>query len=147
MSGDYYRTLRLAPALGRLLDRTDDRLGQTVAVLTHAYWQRRFGGRIDVIGATIAINQVPFTVIGVEPSGFSGTEVGRPYDVSIPVQASPALNEGKPPLRGPFTTWLYVLGRMKPGVTLAAADQETRTIFAQVTLDAAKSPRGTEARA
>ena len=137
VSGDYYRTLRLAPALGRLLDAADDRRGQTVAVLSHAYWQRRFGGRADVIGTTIELNKVPFTIVGVEPSGFSGTEVGRPYDVSLPVQASPALNEGRPPLSGAFTTWLYVLGRLKPGVTLAAAEQETRTIFAQVTLDAA----------
>jgi predicted permease len=138
VSGDYYRTLRLAPALGRLIERADDRPGQTVAVLNHAYWQRRFGGRADVIGTTIALNQVPFTIVGVEPSGFSGTEVGRPYDVSIPLQASPALNEGRPPLRGAFTTWLYVLARLKTGVTLGAAEQETRTIFAQVTLDAAK---------
>jgi predicted permease len=138
VSGDYYRTLRLAPALGRLLDRTDDRRGQTVTVLTHAYWQRRFGGRAGVIGTTIALNKVPFTIVGVEPYGFSGAEVGRPYDVSIPVQASPALNEGRPPLNGTFTTWLYVLARLKPEVTLAAAEQEARTIFAQVTLDAAK---------
>src|SRR5436190_749745 len=120
VSGDYYRTLRLAPALGRLIDRADDRPGQTVAVLNHAYWQRRFGGRTDVIGTTISLNRIPFTVIGVEPSGFSGTEVGRPYDMSIPIQASPALNEGRPPLNGAFTTWLYVLARLKPGVTRAA---------------------------
>ena len=140
VSGDYYRTLRLAPALGRLLDAADDRRGQTVAVLAHAYWQRRFGGRTDVIGTTIALNQVPFTIVGIEPSGFSGTEVGRPYDVSIPVQASPALNEGRPPLSGAFTTWLYALARLKPGVNLAAAEQESKTIFAQVSLDAAKTP-------
>ena len=137
VSGDYYRTLRLAPALGRLIDRADDRPGQTVAVLNHAYWLRRFGGRTDVIGTTISLNRIPFTVIGVEPSGFSGTEVGRPYDISIPIQASPALNEGRPPLNGAFTTWLYVLARLKPGVTLAAAEQESRTIFSQVTIDAA----------
>jgi predicted permease len=138
VSGDYYRTLRLTPALGRLIERADDRPGQTVAVLNHAYWQRRFAGRADVIGTTIALNKVPFTIVGVEPPGFSGTEVGRPHDVSVPVQASPALNEGRPPLRGAFTTWLYVLARLKPGVTLATAQQETNGIFAQVTLDAAK---------
>ena len=138
VSGDYYRTLRLAPALGRLIDPTDDRPGHTVAVLNYAYWQRRFGGSTDVVGTTIALNHVPFTIVGVEPAGFSGTEVGRPYDVSIPLEASPALNEGRPPWRGPFTTWLYVLARLKPGVSLAAAEQETRTIFAQVTLDAVK---------
>jgi predicted permease len=138
VSGDYYRTLRLAPALGRLFDRADDRAGQTIAVLSHAYWQRRFGARTDVIGTTISLNKVAFTIIGVEPPGFSGTEVGRPYDVSIPIQASPALNEGRPPLSGAFTTWLYVLARLKPGVTLEAAEQESKTIFAQVTLDAAQ---------
>jgi predicted permease len=140
VSGDYYRTLRLVPAAGRLIDAADDRRGQTIAVLNHAYWQRRFGGRVDVIGTTIALNQVPFTIVGVEPPGFSGTEVGRPYDVAIPLQASPALNEGRPTLSGAFTTWLYVLARMKPGVTLAAAELEARTIFAQVSLDAAKTP-------
>ena len=89
-AGDYYRTLRLAPALGRLLDAARRSPGQAVAVLNHAYWQRRFGGRADVIGTTIALNQVPFTIVGVEPPGFSGTEVGRPYDVSVPMQAAPA---------------------------------------------------------
>ena len=59
VGGDYYRTLRLAPALGRLIDRADDRPGQTVAVLNHAYWQRRFGGRTDVIGTTISLNRIP----------------------------------------------------------------------------------------
>ena len=139
VSGDYYRTLRLTPALGRLIERSDDRPGQTIAVLNHAYWQRRFGGRADVVGTTIALNKVPFTIVGVEPPGFSGTEVGRPYDVSVPVQASPALNGGRPPLRGAFSTWLYVLARLKPGITLQAAEQESKTIYAQISLAAAQS--------
>jgi predicted permease len=140
VSADYYRTLRLTPALGRLLDGTDDRPGQAVAVLNHGYWQRRFGGRVDVIGTTISLNQVPFTIAGVEPQGFHGTEVGRPYDVSVPIQAFPLLNEGRPFWRGPFTTWIYVMGRLKPGVTLAAAEQEARAIFVQAGLDAARTP-------
>jgi predicted permease len=138
VSGDYYRTLRLAPAVGRLLDAADDRDGQAVAVLNHGYWQRRFGGRGDVVGTTIALNRVPFTVVGVEPRGFWGTEVGRPPDVTIPIGASPRLNEGRPPLHGAFTTWLYIMARLKPGVALAAAEQEARTIFTQVSLDAAR---------
>ena len=140
VSGDYYRTLRLSPSLGRLLAAGDDRPGQSVAVLTHAFWQRRFGGRADVLGTTIALNQVPFTIVGIEPAGFSGTEVGRPYDVAIPMSSFPALNEGRPAWRGAFTTWIYVIGRLKPGMTLAAAEQEARTIFAQVSLDAASTP-------
>jgi predicted permease len=140
VSGDYYRTLRLTPALGRLLDAADDRSGQHVAVLNHGYWQRRFGGRRDIIGSAIALNRVAFTVVGIEPPGFSGTEVGRPYDVSIPLRAYPALNEGRPMLTGVFTTWLYVMARLKPGVSIAAAEQEAQTIFTQTSLDAARTP-------
>ena len=79
VTGDYYTTLRLAPAAGRLLDANDDRSGVAVAVLGHRYWQRRFGGRHDVIGAAVTLNGIPFTVVGVEPATFAGTEVGRPY--------------------------------------------------------------------
>ncbi|HET7697904.1 MAG TPA: ABC transporter permease [Vicinamibacterales bacterium] len=139
VSGDYYRTLRLTPAAGRLIDARDDRPGQQVAVLNHGYWQRRFGGRPDVIGAAIALNGVPFTIVGVEPRGFTGTEVGRPHDVSVPLQAYPALNEGRPMFSGPFTTWLYIMARLKPGVTIAAAEEEAQRIFTQAGLDAARN--------
>ena len=139
VSGDYYRTLRLTPAVGRLIDAGDDRTGLRVAVLNHGYWRRRFGGRTDVVGSVITLNRVSFTVIGVEPPGFNGTEVGRPYHVSVPLQAYPALNEGRPILTGVFTTWLYQMARLKPGVTLEAAQQETTTIFTQASLDVART--------
>jgi predicted permease len=139
VSGDYYRTLRLRPALGRLIDPADDRPGQHIAVLNYGYWQRRFGGSPGVVGATIALNGVPFTIVGVEPRGFSGTEVGRPNDVTVPLNAYPALNEGRPMFSGPFTTWLYLMARLKPGVALAAAEQESQTIFMQAGLAAARN--------
>jgi predicted permease len=139
VSGDYYRTLRLTPALGRLLDAADDRPGQHVAVLNHGYWQRRFGGRADIIGTVISLNRVPFTVVGIEPEGFAGTEVGRPHDVSVPMHAIPAMNEGRPMLSGVFTTWLYLMARLKPGVTLQAAELEAQTIFTQASHDAART--------
>ena len=139
VSGDYYTTLRLTPAAGRLIDAQDDRPGQQVAVLNHGYWQRRFGGRPDVIGTAIALNGVPFTIVGVEPRGFTGTEVGRRHDVSVPLQAYPALNEGRPMFSGPFTTWLYIMGRLKPGVTLRTAEEEAQRIFMQAGLDAARN--------
>jgi predicted permease len=139
VSGDYYRTLRLAPAAGRLLDATDDRSGQAVAVITYAYWQRRFGGRNDIVGTAVRLNQVPFTIVGVEPHGFTGTEVGRPYDITIPLRALELLSEEKPSWRGPFTTWLYMMGRLRPGVTLAGAESESRSLFTQAGLDAARN--------
>ena len=139
VTGDYYRTLRLVPAAGRLLDPSDDRPGSAVAVLNYGLWQRRFGGRADIIGTTITLNKIAFTVVGVEPRGFSGTEVGRPHDIAIPLGAYPLLNEGRPHLTGPFTTWLYVMGRLKPGVSMAAAEQETRAIFMQTGLERARN--------
>ena len=139
VSGDYYRTLRLTPALGRLISAEDDRTAQRIAVLNHGYWQRRFGGRQDIIGSAITLNRVAFTVVGIEPPGFNGTEVGRPYDVSVPLQAYPALNEGRPMLSGVFTTWLYQMARLKPGVTLEAAQQEATAIFMQTSVDRART--------
>jgi predicted permease len=139
VTGDYYRVLRLTPAAGRLLDAADDRSGQPLAVLNHAFWQRRFGGRADVVGMAITLNKIAFTVVGVEPRGFSGTEVGRPHDIAVPLGAYPLLNEGRPHLTGPFTTWLYVMGRLKPGGSIAAAEQETRAIFTRVGLDRARN--------
>ena len=140
VSGDYYSTLRLTPSLGRLLDANDDRPGIAVAVLSHRYWQRRFGGRADIIGAPITLNAIPFTIVGVEPEGFVGTEVGRPYDLSIPMRARDTLDEGGPLWNAAFATWIYMMGRMKPGVTLAEAERELKTIFAQVSTASATSP-------
>jgi predicted permease len=140
VTGDYYKTLRLAPALGRLLTREDDRPGQATAVLNHAYWQRRFGGRPDVVGTTILLNQVPFTIVGVEPAGFSGTEVGRPYDISVPMRSLDLFSEGTPLWNEAFATWIYMMARLKPGIAVNAAEQEMKTIFAQVSVDAARTP-------
>ncbi|HXT31496.1 MAG TPA: ABC transporter permease [Vicinamibacterales bacterium] len=139
VSGEYYRTLRLAPAAGRFLAPDDDRGGRAVAVLSYDYWQRRFGGRGDAIGGAVTIDQVPFTIVGVEPAGFSGTEVGRPYDVAVPLRTSASLSEEPPLWNRSAATWIYVMGRLAPGVTLTAAEQETQAIFAEAGLAAARS--------
>ena len=139
VTGGYYSTLALVPSLGRLLGPDDDRPGQTVAVLNHAYWQRRFGGRADAIGATITLNQLPFTVVGVEPAGFSGTEVGRPYDVAVPMRAIEQLSEGAPLWNSAFGTWISVMARLQPGITLAEVERELKPIFMQTGLDAARN--------
>lgn len=140
VTGDYYRSLRLIPSAGRLLGPADDRRGQTVAVLNHSYWQRRFGGRADAVGSTVTLNQVPFTIVGIEPAGFFGTEVGRPYDISVPMRAIEDLSEGAPLWNQAFATWIYMMGRLKPGTSLGDAEREMKAIFAQVSLDAARNP-------
>lgn len=139
VSGDYYTTLRLTPAAGRLIAAADDRPDGEAAVLSYRYWQRRFGGRTDVIGAAVSLNGVPFTVVGVEPAAFAGTEVGRPYDISVPMRARERLTEGGQLWNAAFATWIYMMGRMKPGVTLVEAERELKTIFARVSTAAAAS--------
>jgi predicted permease len=140
VSGDYYETLRLRPAAGRLLAPGDDRAGQAVAVISHAYWQRRFGGRTDIVGDGITLNHIPFTIVGVEPQGFVGIEVGRPYDISVPIRALEMIGEGHAPWTEAFATWIYVTGRLKPGVSREQAEAETKEIFRQTSVDAARSP-------
>jgi predicted permease len=134
VSGDYYWALGIAPSAGRLLGPSDDRPGEAVAVLNHAYWQRRFGGRADVIGSTINLNAVPFTVVGVEPPGFFGTEVGRPYDVAVPMRAMTLLQEGQPLWEHAFASWIYMMARLKPGATREAAEAELKSIFVQTSI-------------
>lgn len=139
VTGGYYDVLGIRPSLGRLLTAEDDRVGNPVAVLNHAYWQRRFGGRPDVLGAAITLNNVPFTIVGVEPQGFFGTEVGRPSDISIPMRTRDLLAE-QVPLWNSGATWIYVMGRLKPGVALDRAQQELNAIFRHASIDTARSP-------
>ena len=140
VSGDYYTTLRLTPAAGRLIAAGDDRPGAEAAVLSYRYWQRRFGGRTDLIGGAVTLNGLPFTVVGVEPAAFAGTEVGRPYDISVPMRARDRLAEGGQLWNEAFATWIYMMARLKPGVTLADAERELKTIFVQVSTAAAVGP-------
>ena len=135
-SGDYYRTLDLQAAAGRLLNEDDDRIGNPVAVLSYAYWQRRFGGSSDVVGMGIAINQVSFTVVGVEPRGYLGPEVGRISDLTVPLRTLGQLN-ARQPWNEAFSTWLLIVGRLKDGATLAQAQQELNLIYRQVNFAAA----------
>ena len=137
VSGDYYTTLRLTAAAGRLIAASDDRPGAEAAVLSHRYWQRRFEGRSDVIGQPVQLNGRPFTIVGVEPAAFAGTEVGHLYDISVPMRARDRLDEGGPLWNEAFATWIYMMGRMKPGVSITEAESELKTIFAQVSTAAA----------
>ena len=126
VTGEYFPLLRLRPALGRLFDESDDRvpMGHPVAVLSHAYWQRRFGSDPAVVGRTITLGRLPFTVVGVTPSEFFGAEVGMSPSLYLPVMMQPAVR----PMDGSLleqprvtSTWLRLLGRLKPGVPLEQA--------------------------
>jgi putative ABC transport system permease protein len=127
VTGEYFPILGLQPALGRLFDEGDDRvpMGHPVAVLSHTYWQRRFGGEPTVIGRAITLGGLPFTVVGVTPAEFFGVEVGTSPSLYLPVMMQPALL----PMHGSLleqpnvtSTWLRLIGRLKPEVPLEQSE-------------------------
>ncbi|MDO8676995.1 MAG: ABC transporter permease [Acidobacteriota bacterium] len=120
VSGNYFRVLRVPAAIGRVIEETDDRPGAApVAILSHAYWRRRFASDPQVIGSTVRINNVPVTIIGVTGAGFTSLQrLGAvPADVTVPLALDPQLNLANARLQVPTSWWLQVMGRLKPGAT------------------------------
>ncbi len=118
VSGNYYSALGLSAAAGRLITSADDRPDAThVAVISHSAWLRRFGGAA-VIGKQMALNGIPFTVIGVAPPGFHGTaQVAQEFDVIVPMAAYDAVNRSTQ-AASPDYWWVLVMARLRPGVRL-----------------------------
>ena len=127
VSGTFFPGLGISPERGRLLGLGDDRrgCGAGSVVVSHAFWQIYFGGRESAIGSTLTLLDRPFTVVGVAPSSFTGLEVGRTFDVALPVCAA-ALMDSRLEQRDRW--WLTVMGRLKPDWTLARADAHLRTL-------------------
>ena len=125
-SGEVFSALRVQPAHGRLIEIGDDRPGcEGVVVLSYAFWQSRFGGDRGVLGMPITLLQQRFTIIGVAPPDFTGLEVGRTFQVVLPVCA--ASKVGPSYSRRDFW-WLSVMGRLPDGATLAQASAHLRAI-------------------
>ncbi len=118
VSGGYFNTLGVAPAVGRLLTAEDDRRGcPGAAVLSYGFWQQHYGGAESAIGSPIRLDGHSFPVIGVTPPAFFGTDVGQHFDVAIPMCAE-AIIAGKQSLLDERPGWwLTIMGRLKPGVS------------------------------
>ena len=144
VSGGFFEVLGVRPAIGRLFTQGEDQSQVAYAVLSHAYWQRRFGGRTDVLGKTLVIRGTSITIIGVGPPGFVGETSGQLPDVWLPIRLQPLVLSGgdwlieKPPEK---IMWLHLFGRLRPGVSAAEAETQANTVF-QAAL--ASSLSGTE---
>jgi len=127
VSGRLFEVLGVRPVVGRLSTVDDDRptLGPDgpVAVLGYQFWQRRFGGSPDAIGRRITVERVPFTIVGVAPPSFFGAEVGRTFDVAVPI-ATAALVRGPGLVDSRSAWWLRVMFRLKPGQTADEANAQ-----------------------
>jgi macrolide transport system ATP-binding/permease protein len=133
-TGNYFEVLGVKPALGRFFNPADDKVhgGHPLAVLTYECWQKRFAGDPQAIGKTVIINGHNFTIIGVAPPGFYGSEIIFRPEMWIPMMMQGQIDPGNYQLesRGGFN--FHVQGRMKPGVTMAQAENELKIIAAQL---------------
>lgn len=130
-TADFFRVMRVTPALGRVFQPEEDRVPgrDAVAVISHTLWQRDFEGRRDVIGRTIFLNGVEFTVIGVTPERFTGVDQYFQPALYVPMMMAPRLtSEGAETLEKRDARGLLVRGRLKPGVGLEEAGAEARII-------------------
>ncbi|HYZ87050.1 MAG TPA: ABC transporter permease [Bryobacteraceae bacterium] len=134
VSGNYFQTLGVEAVLGRTFTPDDDKTpgAHPVVVLSHGFWQRRFGGTPSILNETININGHPMTVIGVASRGFQGFDVARPIELFLPLamkkQATPTWDE----MESRQTFWLTLVGRLKPGVDRSMAAANLNIPYAQV---------------
>lgn len=145
VSGDYYAGLKLQPRMGRAITEEDDRSSTPVVVLSHKFWQERFGANPAVIGRPLTLNKQSFTIIGVSPPDFNGTlQVDYRPDVTIPLTCEPLL-QGENSILGqskePGLWWLNLMGRLKPGATFEQARDSLNAAFQTQALEVMPPPR------
>jgi macrolide transport system ATP-binding/permease protein len=132
VSGNYFRTFGLKPHEGRLLTDSDDQPGAPVAaVMSYRTWQRDYAGAAGIVGATFWINTKPVTIAGIAPAGFYGDRLAStPPDFYLPIESMPRIANA-PYVHSPESNWLYVVGRLKPGVSLPALQDKTSALVRQ----------------
>ncbi len=130
VSGDFFTTLGVQPALGRFFTTTDDQRGcsEPGLVISYEFWQREYGADANVIGRKLPLANHPFEIIGVTPSNFFGMEVGRSFDLALPICANALVRGNNRMLDSGIIWWLTVTGRLKPGWSLEQATAQTQAI-------------------
>ena len=130
VSGDYFTVLGVGASDGRTLTSDDDRAGSPpVAVVSDGYARRRFGVGGNVVGKSISINGVVFTVVGVTSPEFTGVRVGSAPDVYAPFSSWEAVSGWKGSLTNPGGFCLEVIGRLRPGVSVRTARADVNAAF------------------
>ena len=150
VSGNYFSGLGVSPAAGRLFGNADDRSGSMpVVVLTYPYWQRRFNGSPSVIGKSILLNNLPFTVVGVSAPGFFGVDPQTNPAFFLPIHAIPTLaakpvEEERLRFLDDHFYWIEMMGRLRPGVGIEQAQAVMRSRFRAFAAGTAATPKDAE---
>ncbi len=133
VTGNYFDSLGIKPAIGRFFTPAEDRgrNASPYAVLSYATWQNRFGGDAGIAGRTVRINGLPYSVLGVAPQGFRGTEVFYAPEIWVPMSMQEQI-EGWSWLDDTYSSNIWVAGRLKPGVSQAGAEANLAAIAQQL---------------
>jgi predicted permease len=140
-SGNYFAVIGVPAAIGRVFGPGDDTVSaQPVAVISHAYWTKRFAGAPSALNRVVAINGQPVTIIGVTPRDFAGIQRlgGDPPDITVPLSFDAVFNPPRPlpnqtvaipRMTQPTYWWLQLVGRLQPGVSIERARANFATVF------------------
>lgn len=143
VSGNFFDELGVAPLLGRAFNPSEDTLGSAesrVAVISHGLWQRRFGGAPDVVGRSMLVERMPVTIVGVAPPRFLGPEVGRAFDLAMPIGSAPLILNDETWGTEAGRSYLAIMVRMPAGQSLTSATALLQGMQRQV-IEAAMPPR------
>jgi putative ABC transport system permease protein len=134
VSGDFFNVLEVPPVLGRVFSNEDDvkGCGSPGAVISYSFWQREYGGQASVLGRKISLEGHPFEIIGVTAPGFYGVDVGRYFDVALPLCAERIIHNERPRLDMRHGWWLASIGRLKPGMPMGQASAQMNSISTTV---------------
>ena len=149
-TGNYFDLLGVRPEVGRFFQSADDRQpgASPYAVLSYNAWRSRFGGDPTIVGKNILINRLPYTVLGVAPRDFHGTELWYWPDIWVPMMMEPQIENhpgtGWLDNRNTWNTW--VIGRLKPGVSRAQALADLNTVAVELVREHPKNNQGLQLR-
>jgi predicted permease len=134
ISGNTFEVLGVSPIVGRPLVVTDDITpgAHPVAVLSYAYWQRRFAGSPAALNQVVTINRTPVTIVGVAPRGFAGVAATQSPDLFMPLMMKAQLTPTWDDLDNRRSRWLNIVGRLRPGLTADAAKARLDVVYQQI---------------
>jgi predicted permease len=131
VSGNYFAVLGVGPALGRVFNQEDDRVpgAHPVVVLSHGYWTNRFAADPGILNRTLTVNGASMTVVGVARAGFYGVQIGQRPDLFIPIMMKAQITPNWSGLDDHKDYWLAIMGRLKPGLSPAQAEELLRPTY------------------
>jgi predicted permease len=138
-TGNYFDALGIAPVAGRFFTPQDDEAELPVAVLSYDAWLTRFGGRANVVGSVVAINGLPYTIVGIGPPDFHGTEVFYRPEIWVPMRLQPQIEARSTWLDTRSTQNVMLIARLRRGDTRAAAEDEISAAVAQLSKEHARN--------